>query len=77
MVIDFAQRISRFRKELRFFLKLQETESSLQNGLRVIILNPFCNFMQLPNNKKFILHPISILAPTPELSFPENKNRGS
>jgi UDP-2,3-diacylglucosamine hydrolase len=28
--------------------------------------------MQLPNNKKFILHPISI-APTPELSFPREQ----
>jgi hypothetical protein len=32
--------------------------------------------MQLPNNKKYFASD-QHFAPTPELSFPENKNRGS
>jgi hypothetical protein len=51
MVIDFAQRITSRLPEGISLLKLQETESSFM-VLQVIILNLYCSFMQLPNNKK-------------------------
>jgi hypothetical protein len=39
MVIDFAQRIARLPADIAFALKLQETESSLLNGMPAIICN--------------------------------------
>jgi hypothetical protein len=40
MVIDFAQRIiARLPADIKLALKLQETESSLPNGMPAIICN--------------------------------------
>jgi hypothetical protein len=74
MVIDFAQQLPvDCRKNISFFLKTARRIFFCRMVLRVIILNPYFSFMQLPN-KKNLLHPISILAH--QWSFPENKIHG-
>jgi hypothetical protein len=58
------------RKNISFFLKLQETESSFAEWFGVIILNLYFSFMQLPHNKKiYFASDQHFGAPTPELSF--------